>query len=155
MTILSKRSLALWLLSYPEAALADAARAIKDAREIGQAATLMFALNHITMFVHIPCGNYTTAKAALDEVIALADEKEASFWKALGIMSEACVLNLTGKASDAIQMFITGIAAYRSTGATIWRPFHLTHFARAYATLGQIDDAWRCIWRSDNGDRNN
>ena len=42
--ILSYRSLALWLLGYPEAALADAEHALKDAREIGQAATLMYAL---------------------------------------------------------------------------------------------------------------
>ena len=34
------RSCALWLLGYPEAALADADRALKDAREIGHAATL-------------------------------------------------------------------------------------------------------------------
>jgi len=35
--ILSNRSLALWLLGYPEAAAADADRALKHAREIGQA----------------------------------------------------------------------------------------------------------------------
>ena len=45
MAILSFRSLALWLLGYPEAALADADQALKDAREIGQAATLMYALS--------------------------------------------------------------------------------------------------------------
>jgi hypothetical protein len=39
----------------------------------------MFALNHTTMFVHIPCGNYAAAKAALEEVIAPADEKAAPF----------------------------------------------------------------------------
>ena len=43
--VLSFGSLALWLLGYPEAALADTDHALKDAREIGQAATLMFALN--------------------------------------------------------------------------------------------------------------
>jgi predicted ATPase len=60
-------------------------------------------------------------------------------------MNEACVLTLTGKAQDAIQMFTSGTAAYRSTGATIWRPLHLSHLARAYAKVGQFDDAWRCI----------
>ena len=44
--ILSYRSLALWLLGYPEAALADADHALKDAREIGQAATLMYRADH-------------------------------------------------------------------------------------------------------------
>ena len=37
--------LALWMLGYPEAALADADQALNDAREIGQAATLMYALS--------------------------------------------------------------------------------------------------------------
>ena len=42
--ILFARSLAMWVLGYPEAALADAERALRDAREIGHAATLMYAL---------------------------------------------------------------------------------------------------------------
>ena len=41
MAILSYRSQALWLLGYPKAALADTKDALSDAREIGQAATLM------------------------------------------------------------------------------------------------------------------
>ena len=44
--ILSFRSLALWMLGYPDAALADADHALKDAREIGQAATLMYCAGH-------------------------------------------------------------------------------------------------------------
>jgi tetratricopeptide (TPR) repeat protein len=42
--IWSYRSLALWTLGYPEAALADAEHALGDAREMGQAATFLFAL---------------------------------------------------------------------------------------------------------------
>jgi hypothetical protein len=34
----------LWLLGYPDAALVDANQALRDAREIDHAATLMFAL---------------------------------------------------------------------------------------------------------------
>ena len=44
---LSFRSWALWLLGYPEAARVDAEHALQDAREIGEAATLMFALRHV------------------------------------------------------------------------------------------------------------
>ena len=103
MAILSFRSLALWVLGYPEAALADASDALKDAREIGQAATLMYALT-IASLTHILCGNYAAANAQADEVVALADEKGALFWKAFGMMNQGCVLALTGKASDAVQM---------------------------------------------------
>ena len=45
--ILSYGSWALWFLGYPEAALADAAYGLTEAREIGQAATSMYALLHI------------------------------------------------------------------------------------------------------------
>ena len=41
-----------------------------------------------------------------------------------------------------------GIAALRSTGTTLWMPFHSSYVARAYAELGQFDDAWRCIGRA-------
>jgi class 3 adenylate cyclase len=60
MTILSFRSLASWCLGYPEAALLDAAHAVKDVREISQAASLMYALFRQS-FAHALCGNYATA----------------------------------------------------------------------------------------------
>ena len=64
--ILSYRSWTLWLLGYPEAALADADHALRNAREIGQASTLIYALRHAS-FTHILCGNYAAANAQLDE----------------------------------------------------------------------------------------
>jgi len=141
---LSYRSWALWMLGYPEAALADTSDALKDAREIGQAATLMYALVHASV-THTQCGNYPTANAEADELVALADEKGALFWKALGMSVQGCLLALTGKAADAVQMITSGITALRSTGSTLWMPLHLSYLARAYAELGQFDHAWRCI----------
>ena len=132
------------MLGYPEAALADADHALKDAREIGQAATLMNALS-MPSFTHVLCGNYAAAKARSDEVIALANEKGALFWKASGMIVQACVLALTGETSDAVQKLNSGIATFRSTGATAFTPWYLSILARAYAELGQFDDAWRCI----------
>jgi hypothetical protein len=73
---LSQRSLALWMLGYPTAALADAEQAISNAREIGETATLMYALFWASN-VHIVRGNYTTASALVDELISVADEAGA------------------------------------------------------------------------------
>ena len=120
--ILSYRSMALWYLGYPEAALADADHALKDAREIGQAATLMFALVN-TSFTLIQHGNYAAASAQTGEVVALADEKGALYWKTLGMLNQACVLALTGKASDAVYTLTSELAAYRSTGGKLLEPF--------------------------------
>jgi predicted ATPase len=143
-SILAYRSLALWVLGYSDAALADAKNAMKEAREINHAATLMYAL-HNTSLACIFCGNYGTADAQLDEVVSLADQKGASYWKANGTLVRGWILALTSKASDAMQMLTSGLAAYRSTGSTNWVPLHLSYLAKAHSELDQLDEAWSCI----------
>ena len=54
---LSFRSLTLWMLGYPEAAVADANLALEDAREIDHASTLMFALFWVGLTI-ASCGKY-------------------------------------------------------------------------------------------------
>jgi class 3 adenylate cyclase/predicted ATPase len=142
--ILSYRPLALWVLGYPEAALVDSDHAISYAREIGQAATLMYALAHRPLTLLLS-GNYVAASMDIEEVIALSDEKGAPLWNALGKLNEGLLCALTGRASDAVQMFSSGFTALRSTGSTLWMPINLSYLARAHAELGQLDDAWRCI----------
>jgi tetratricopeptide (TPR) repeat protein len=77
--VLSYRSLSLWIIGRPDAALADAERALKDAREIGQAATLMYALFHAAYFAYFHRRNYAATNVLLHELIALADDKGAAF----------------------------------------------------------------------------
>jgi predicted ATPase len=84
-------------------------------------------------------------KARSARAIALADEKGAMWWRAYATLNHGCVLALTGKAYDAVHIITTGIAAWRSTGATMFLPIWLIHLAAAHADLGQLDDAWRCI----------
>jgi len=136
-------SLAVWALGYADAALADADHALRDARGIGEAAALMYALL-LTSQTHILCGNYATANAQTDEVIALADEKGAAQWKAAGMLTRGWVFAVTGKASDAVPIITSGLTAYRSTGATLWMPAFLSYLASAHAELRQFDEAWRC-----------
>ena len=143
-SILSHRSMALWLLGYPDAALADAKQALQEARDIGQATTLMFALFWTSLSQSF-CGNFATATKEHDELIVSADEKGSLFWKAYCTSMQGCLFALTGKASDAVQTISAGIAACRSTGASFFAPLSLSYVAKAYAELGQFDDAWRCI----------
>jgi predicted ATPase len=142
--ILAYRSWTQWILGYPDLGLADADRALKDAREIGQAATLMYALN-VTSLFHLVCRNFETASTETDEQITLADEKGAKFWKAMSVSNQGCVLVLSGKASDAVTKLTSGIAAARATGSTMWVPWFQSYLALAYAETGQFGDAWRQI----------
>jgi hypothetical protein len=136
--------MALWLLGYPETALLDTKRALKDAHEVSHATTLMYALT-MTSLTHICRGDYAAAIEQTDEVMSLADEKGAGFWKAYGMLVRGWLFGLTDKCSDAIDMINAGITAWRSTGAKLWMPWYLSYLAMAHAKLGQFDDAWRYI----------
>ena len=142
--LLSSRASCLYNLGYHAASLDDGERAVKNARETGQATTLLYALQHAG-FLYILCGNYAAAIAQVDELIALADERGAPVWKALGTALRGCLFVLTGRASDAVRAITSGITLLRSTGATLYEPRHLWFLAMAYAELGQLDDARRCI----------
>ena len=102
----------------------------------------MFALG-MTLFTHIYRGNYAAANAETDELLALTDEKSTLGWKPFGMMHQATLLALTGQASNAAQIMISGISVFRSTAATMSLPWWLSNLAAAYAELGQF--AWRCI----------
>jgi class 3 adenylate cyclase/predicted ATPase len=143
-SVLSSRSWTLWALGYPERALADSDQALKDAREIGQAATLMHALAFAS-WTYICCGNYAAAEAQADEVIALADQKGTVFWKALGMLGQGSALALTAKASDAVQVITAGLTELQATGAATFVPWHLSYLARAHMAADQFPDAWRCV----------
>jgi predicted ATPase len=142
-TVLTWRSLALWVLGYPEAALAEADQALNNAREIGHVVTLFNALS-ITSMTLILCGKHASANAQTAEAVALTEEK-GSFWKSVATMFQGCVMGLTGNASNAVRLMSSGIAAWRSTGSTVALPFVLPYLAHAHAELGQFVDAWRCI----------
>jgi predicted ATPase len=143
-TCLAFRSMALWLLGYPEAALGDADCALAEARQIEHAATLMFTLN-FPILVNTYCGNYDAANEHLKELVALAEEKGASFRKAEGVLRRGYILTLTGEATKAVEIVTSGIDLWRSAGSTIFTPEQEFMLAIAHADLGQFDDAWRCI----------
>jgi predicted ATPase len=142
-TILCHRAIALWMLGYPKGALADAEHALKDAREVGQSATLMYAL-YWTNETQILCGNYAAANAQVDELAALVDKSGAAMWKPLRMIYQGFLLLLTGKAADAAPMITSGLDGWRSMGSAQHLRF-LAYLAQANAELGQFDDAWRCI----------
>ena len=77
--------------------------------------------------------------------MSLAEQKGALYWKANGLLVRGWISALTSKASDAIQMLASGLAAYRSTGSTNWVPLHLSYLAMAHSELDQFNEAWSCI----------
>jgi class 3 adenylate cyclase/predicted ATPase len=139
------RAITLWYLGRPEAAIADALHSVKYARDLGQAPTLMYALFNAAAVVPLYCGKFAWANSLIDELLALADEKDARFWKAQGVVLKGLILAQTGEAPAAVAMIESGIAARRVIGSTVVLPSYLCELAAAYAETGNINEAGRCI----------
>jgi class 3 adenylate cyclase/predicted ATPase len=143
-TLLSVRSGCVWQLGYTAASRNDAELAVKNARETGHAATLMYPLLY-SVVNHLRCGNYVAAHTQIDELAALADERGSPYWKAVGTAVKGWLFAETGKASDAVRAITSGITSLRSTGAVLYEPWHLWYLAMAYAELGEHENARRRI----------
>ena len=141
---LSYRSWCHWMLGYPDAALTDAERALKDAREINQAAELMHALA-LKGFSSIWRGTYPAAKDEGRELAALAEEKGSKFFQISGMIVEGLVMAHTGEMENAIRNIKGAISASRSIGATGFHPAYSSYLARCNAELDQFEEAWSCI----------
>jgi class 3 adenylate cyclase/predicted ATPase len=142
--VLSFRAMALWLCGYPDAAIADAEQAVTHAREIGDAAALMYALD-LASVIRIWCGAYQAAGLQLNELASLAEEAGAAYWRTCAMVWQGGLLALTGRAASAVEMLTTVLPAYRSTGSTNFLPLYVSYLAKAYAAHGEFADAWRCI----------
>jgi predicted ATPase len=140
----SFRSWALWALGHADAALADADRAIRAARESGHAATLLYALSCVGL-CHLYCRNYAVAAKMFEEAVALAEDKENVFWKALILLDRGYQLTLTGNFSDAVEVTTSAISLYRSTESVVHIPRAQAFLAWAYAELGQFEQAWQVL----------
>jgi predicted ATPase len=141
---LAYSALARWILGYPETALTNANRAMADARELGQAATLMYALA-VTNPTYLMTGSSATFAKRLDELDTLAEEKSAPFWKATANLQRSWALSKVGEAAPAVNLSTAAIAASRSMGNTLWSTVNRSNLAKAHSDLKQFDDAWRCI----------
>ncbi len=94
----------------------------------------------------ICCGNYAAANAQVDEAVALADEKGALLWKALGMLNRGCAVgpdrqSLGRSPNDHLRDRRISVNGSQQCVT----PLYLSYLASAYAELGQFDDAWRCI----------
>lgn len=138
------RALARWMLGHSDSATRDIEQALNDARDMGHAATAMFALCH-TGLARVLLGDIAGASALADDVVVMAQEKGSLYWKSYGQLLQGCILAQTGKTSEAAGLLVSASTAMRSTGATAYRPWYMAVLAEVRLALGEFDEARGCI----------
>ena len=144
-TCLAFRSMASWLLGYPEAALKDADCALMEARQIEHAATLMFTLN-FPILINTYCGNYHAANEHLKELVVAGRGEGRPVPKGgrrvtAGLYPDPHRGSHEGRRDRHGRVLIYGDRPdrryLRRSRSSCWQS--------PTPDSGQFDDAWRCI----------
>ena len=137
-------ALTLWLLGYPEQALARLHEALALAHELSHPYSLAFArcwAAYVSQFRRDVPAVHEQAEAA----VALATEQGFPLWAAMGTILRGWALAMQGQGEEGMAQVRQGIAAYRATGAALLVPYFCTLLAEVSAHLGHPEDGLQAL----------
>ena len=147
----------LWLLGYPDLALKHSEEAIHLAREVPHPHSQAYALYCAAMH-HQFRREWQATHERAEAVIALAAEHGLPFWLAWGTILRGWVLAEQGQSEEGIERMRRGLDASLSTGAELFRPYHLCLLAEVYGKAGQpreglaaLDEALAMAEKNEEG----
>ena len=137
-------ALTLWLLGYPDQALARLHEALALAHALSHPYSLAFArcwAAFVSQFRRDVPAVHEQAEAA----VALATEQGFPLWAALGTSLRGWALAMQGQGEEGLAQVRQGIAAWRATGAALLVPYFCTLLAEVSAHLGHTEDGLQAL----------
>jgi predicted ATPase len=134
----------LWLLGYPEQALARLHEALALAHELSHPFSLAYArcwAAFVSQYRRDVSAVYEQAEAA----IALSTEQGFTQWVALGTSMRGWALAMQGQGEAGLAQVRQGIAAWRATGAALAVPYLCTLLADVTTHLGHTEDGLQAL----------
>ena len=134
----------LWLLGYPEQALARLHEALALAHELSHPFSLAFArcwAAYVYQFRRDVPAVHEQAEAA----VALSTEQGFPLWAASGTSLRGWALAMQGQGEEGMAQVRQGIAAWRATGAALLVPYLCTMLADVSAHLGHTEDGLQAL----------
>jgi predicted ATPase len=140
----SHAALLLWLLGYPEQALARLHEALALAHELPHPYSLAHArcwAAYVYQFRWDVPAVHEQAEAA----VALSIEQGFPFWAAAGTILRGWALAMQGQGEAGMAQVCQGIAAYRATEAPLLVAYYCTLLAEVSAHLGHPEDGLQAL----------
>ena len=137
-------ALTLWLLGYPEQALARLHEALALAHALSHPYSLAFArcwAAFVSQFRRDVPAVHEQAEAA----VALSTEQGFPLWAAMGTSLRGWALAMQGQGEEGMAQVRQGIAAWRATGAALFVPYFCTLLADVSAHLGHPEDGLQAL----------
>jgi class 3 adenylate cyclase/predicted ATPase/DNA-binding IscR family transcriptional regulator/ribosomal protein L40E len=130
----------LWLLGYPDRALAKSNRAVALARDRAHPFSLVAALQGAAM-VHQLCRETELAERHADAVIALSAERGLSYYLWWALIVRGWAVTQQERAAEGIAEIREGLAAVRAGEAELALPWVLALLAEALRNESRAEEA--------------
>jgi predicted ATPase/class 3 adenylate cyclase len=137
-------ALLLWLLGYPEQALARLHEALALAHELPHP----FSLAHArcwAAYVYQFRWDVPAVHEQAEAAVALSIEQGFPFWAAAGTILRGWALAMQGQGEEGLSQVRQGIAAYRATEAPLLVAYYCTLLAEVSAHLGHPEDGLQAL----------
>jgi predicted ATPase len=128
-----------WYLGYPDQALQRNNEALAVAQELSHPFNLAFALACAAWF-HQFRGEELLTQERAEAAITLSTEHGFPFYLACGTILCGWALAVQGQGEEGVAQIHQGWAAWRATGAGLWRPYWPALLAEAYGKGGQVEE---------------
>jgi predicted ATPase len=133
---LSRGAWVLWLLGYPNQALARSHEAMTLAQQLAHPFNLSVALSWVAV-VHQFRREVRATQERAEAAIRLTTEQGFPVWMAVGSVMRGWALAQQGKGQAGIEQMHQGMMAWRATGAEQARSYWLALLAEAHNVIGQ------------------
>jgi class 3 adenylate cyclase/predicted ATPase len=137
-------ALTLWVLGYPDQALARLHEALALAQELSHPYSLAFARCWAAMVSQFRCDVPAVHEQA-EAAVALSNEQGFPQWAAWGTSLRGWALTIQGQGEAGIVQIRQGITAWRATGAAVVVPYFCTVLAEVSAHLGHMEDGLQAL----------
>ena len=144
---LGERGLALWLLGYPEQALASAAEGLAYATDLAHAGSLAHSMDQSVM-LHRYRRDARTVERAAGRMIEFSVEQALHDHKAKAEFFYGWARALLGEPLEGVRAMEVALDAQRVIGTTEDFPVYYDMLAEALTLLGRIDEACSAIDRA-------
>jgi class 3 adenylate cyclase/predicted ATPase len=130
----------LFCLGFPDQALAQSSAAIAEARRLAHPPSFAVSSAIGARLLSL-AGDDVALNERADQLVAVATEQGFPFWRAQGTIYRGWVTVKNGDVTEGISLLRSGSAAYRTTGAELWVPYHIALLAKAYEIAGKVEEA--------------
>jgi predicted ATPase len=134
----------LWLLGYPEQALARLHEALMLSHELSHPFSLA-SVRCWVAYVHQFRRDVPAVHEHAEAAVVLSTEQGFPFWVALGTIYRGWALAMQGQGEEGMAQVRQGIAACRATGAALTVPYFCTLLAEVSAHLGYTEDSLQAL----------